>query len=255
MANSNSKEDATREVMKDLQERLPPQFEMVTLTLKAKPLLEGPAGPYIVVALQECGRMNNLLKEIEKSLSDLDKGLKGQLNMSQEMEDLLTALKLNQWPGRNPFSKCTWEKLAWPSQKNLMSQFNNMIQRVEQLANWIEDLEVPKSIWLPGLFNPSSYLTAAQQVTARKTGLALDKMTIETHVTTMRDVSEVNHHATDGTFIHGMYIEGARWPNIDEVEDTVLVEGTKCGGSLSESRLKELMPPMPVSNCLLCFHF
>jgi dynein heavy chain len=254
-ANSNSKEDATREVMKDLQERLPPQFEMVTLTLKAKPLLEGPAGPYIVVALQECGRMNNLLKEIEKSLSDLDKGLKGQLNMSQEMEDLLTALKLNQWPGRNPFSKCTWEKLAWPSQKNLMSQFNNMIQRVEQLANWIEDLEVPKSIWLPGLFNPSSYLTAAQQVTARKTGLALDKMTIETHVTTMRDVSEVNHHATDGTFIHGMYIEGARWPNIDEVEDTVLVEGTKCGGSLSESRLKELMPPMPVSNCLLCFHF
>lgn len=246
-SNESSKGDAARETMLDLQERLPCQFEMVTLTIKAKPLLEQSLGPYVVVALQECGRMNVLLKEIEKSLSDLDKGLKGQLNMSQEMEDLLTALKINQWPGRNPFSKCTWEKLAWPSQKNLMSQFANMIQRVEQLTKWVETLDVPKSIWLPGLFNPSSYLTAAQQVTARKTGLALDKMTIETHVTSMWDASEVKTHAVDGTFIHGIFIEGARWPKGDEVSDTFMVEGTKCAGSLVESRLKELMPPMPVS--------
>ena len=249
-ASKDSTGDAARETMTNLQERLPSQFEMVSLTLKAKPLLEGPSGPYIVVALQECGRMNILLKEIEKSLSDLDKGLKGQLNMSQEMEDLLTALKINQWPGRDPFSKCTWEKLAWPSQKNLMSQFADMIQRVEQLANWIDTLDVPKTIWLPGLFNPSSYLTAAQQVTARKTGLALDKMTTETHVTAMWDTSEVQNHAVDGTFIHGLFIEGARWPKLDEVGDTFIVEGTKCAGCLSESRLKELMPPMPVRICI-----
>ncbi len=243
----NSTGDAARDTMTNLQERLPEQFEMITLTLKAKPLLEGPSGPYIVVALQECGRMNVLLKEIEKSLSDLDKGLKGQLNMSQEMEDLLTALKINQWPGRNPFSKCSWEKLAWPSQKNLMSQFLNMIQRVEQLTKWVETLDVPKSIWLPGLFNPSSYLTAAQQVTARKTGLALDKMTIETHITSMWDASEVTDYAVDGTFIHGLFIEGARWPKGDDAGETFVIEGTRCSGSLSESRLKELMPPMPVS--------
>lgn len=244
---TNSKSDAARETMDYLQENLPPQFEMVTLNLKAKPLLTGPSGPYIVVALQECGRMNVLLNEIQKSLSDLDKGLKGQLNMSQEMEDLLSALKINQWPGRNPFSKCSWEKLAWSSQKNLMSQFTNMVQRVDQLSKWIETLDIPKSIWLPGLFNPSSYLTAAQQVTARKTGLALDKMTIETHVTSMWDASEVQQHATDGTFIHGLFIEGARWPKMDETSEPFEVEGVKCSGSLSESILKELTPPMPVS--------
>ena len=237
--------DAVRETMKTLSGRLPNEFEMVTLNLKAKQLLSGSAGPYIVVALQECERMNLLLREIRCSLMDLDKGLKGQLNMSQEMEDLVTALSINQWPGRNPFSKCSWEKLAWPSQRNLMSQFADMLLRVKQLSKWIETLEVPKSIWLPGLFNPSSYLAAALQVTARKTGLALDKMTIETHVTTMRDVSEVTDYAVDGTFIHGLYIEGARWGE-DAGDETFFVENTSCSGHLCESRLKELMPAMPI---------
>jgi dynein heavy chain len=125
--------NVVRDVMTSIMDRLPEEFEMVSLTLKAKPLLEGPSGPYIVVALQECGRMNVLLSEIRTSISDLDKGLKGQLNMSQAMEDLASAFVLNQWPGRNPLSKCLWEKLAWPSQKNLMSQFADLLLRVDQL--------------------------------------------------------------------------------------------------------------------------
>jgi dynein heavy chain len=220
-----------RDVMTNIMSRLPDEFQMVSLSLKAKPLLEGPDGPYIVVALQECARMNTLLSEIRTSISDLDKGLKGQLNMSQAMEDLASAFLINQWPGRNLLSKCMWEKLAWPSQKNLTSQFADMLMRVEQLVKWTENFETPKSIWLPGLFNPSSYLTAAQQVTARKTGLALDKMTIETHVTNMWDPTEVKEYAEDGCYIHGLFLEGARWGE----------EGT-----LADSKLKDLLPRMPV---------
>ncbi|KAL7490113.1 hypothetical protein ACHAW6_015825 [Cyclotella cf. meneghiniana] len=238
--------NVVREVMANIVDRLPEEFEMITLTIKAKPLLEGPTGPYIVVALQECSRMNALISEIRSSVSDLDKGLKGQLNMSQTMEDLVSAFVLNQWPGRSPFSKGMWEKLAWPSQKNLMSQFADMLLRIDQLVRWTQEFETPKSIWLPGLFNPSSYLTAAQQVTARQTGLALDKMTIETHVTTMWDASEVKDYAKDGTYIHGLYIEGARWPKGDEAGDPFDVSGTPCAGSLCESKLKELIPPAPV---------
>lgn len=220
---------AVRDVMTNIIDRLPPEFEMVSLGLKAKPLLEGPDGPYITVALQECDRMNALLSEIRTSISDLDKGLKGQLNMSQSMEDLASAFIINQWPGRNPFSKCTWEKLAWPSQKNLTSQFEDLLLRVDQLVKWVENFDTPKSIWLPGLFNPSSYLTSLQQVTARKMGLSLDKMTLETHVTTMWDASEVKEAADDGCYIHGLFIEGARWE-----------------GTLADSKLKELLPKMPV---------
>lgn len=38
--------------MVDLLERLPDNFEMITMQLRAKPLLEGEAGPFVVVALQ-----------------------------------------------------------------------------------------------------------------------------------------------------------------------------------------------------------
>ena len=49
--------------------------------------------------------MNALLSEIRRSLIELDKGLKGQLNMPQSMEDLSTAFGLTEWPGRTPFAQ------------------------------------------------------------------------------------------------------------------------------------------------------
>jgi dynein heavy chain len=240
------KGDIVKDTMNDLSTRLPETFNMVVMQLAAKDLLAGESGPYIVVALQECQRMNVLLNEIGKTLSDLDKGLKGQLNMSQAMEDLAAAFRINQWPGRNPFSKCTWEKYAWPSQKNLISEYLDMLNRIEQLVSWSSDLTTPKCIWLPGLFNPSSYLTAVQQVTARKTGVALDKMTTETHITAWRNSSEVTDYAVEGCYVSGFFIEGARWPTGDEAGEPFEVSGTPCVGSLAESKLKELLPVMPV---------
>lgn len=42
--------------MVDLLERLPDNFEMITMQLRAKPLLAGDSGPFVVVALQvSCG--------------------------------------------------------------------------------------------------------------------------------------------------------------------------------------------------------
>lgn len=74
-----------------------------------------------------------LINEIRRSLIELDKGMKGQLNMSQPMEDLIKAISINQWPGRNPFSQCRWESKAWPSMKNLISEFADMILRIQQV--------------------------------------------------------------------------------------------------------------------------
>lgn len=42
--------------------------------MQAKPLLLQKSGPFVVVALQECARMNALLGEIRRSLGELDKG-------------------------------------------------------------------------------------------------------------------------------------------------------------------------------------
>lgn len=60
--------------------------------------------------------------------------------------------------------KCAWEKLAWPSKKTLLSEFMDMLRRIGQLGVWSEDLVTPQCVWLPGLFNPTAYLTAVMQV-------------------------------------------------------------------------------------------
>merc|ERR1719198_1770742 len=244
-----------KSIMEDLTNRLPESFEMIMINIKAKPLLADPAlGPYVVCALQECTRMNALLSEMRRSLIELDKGLKGQLNMSESMEDLVTAFTINEWPGRNPFAKCAWEKYAWPSKKGLVSQFADMLLRYKQIEDWSAEFATPISVWLPGLFNPTAYNTAVTQVTARRTGNALDKMATETHITMMLtpdpakypDLAE-NKPPEDGAYVHGLFIEGARWPTGDDVEETEEVGWTLCGGVLFESKLKELLPPMPLT--------
>ena len=190
--------------------------------------------------------MNGLMSEIRRSLMELEKGMKGQLNMSTPMEDLQAALLINQWPGRNPFSTCMWEKKAWPCQKNAMSEFADLLMRISHLATWAEKLETPFSVWLSGLFNPTSYITAVMQVTARKTGMPLDCMTTDTHVTTFLKPEFVDYYPEDGAFVHGLYIEGARWPTGEEAGDVEMVTGTPCAGYIVDSRLKELLPPLPV---------
>ena len=158
-------------------------------------------------------------------------------------------------PGRNPFHLTSWEKLAWPSRKNLTNWFADALKRVAMLRAWSESLSLPFSLWLPALFNPTAFLTAVKQVVARRNGLPLDNMTVETHVTVYAREAEVIAQAkypTDGAFVHGLYIEGARWSTLEEAEEKGTKEnvtGVDCGGSLVDSRLKELLPAMPVMYC------
>lgn len=44
--------------------------------------------PYVVVALQEAERANTLVREMRRSLEELQLGLDGALNMSERMEQL-----------------------------------------------------------------------------------------------------------------------------------------------------------------------
>jgi dynein heavy chain len=123
-----------------------------------------------------------------------------------------------------------------------------MLARVQQLTEWTENMETPISVWLSGLFNPTAYLTAIMQVTSRKNNLPLDKMTIETHITMHQQPEKTKElgYPSDGMYVHGLYLEGARWPSPDEIEETVAIDGVPCGGSLVDGRLKELLPPLPV---------
>jgi dynein heavy chain len=63
---------------------------MIELKAKAKERT-----PYVVVCLQECERMNTLIFTIRVSLEDLDAGMKGSLNITENMEKLADSMYIN----------------------------------------------------------------------------------------------------------------------------------------------------------------
>lgn len=228
----------------EILERIPALFDLITLDERSEEFLTGPQAPYVLVVKQECGRMNLLLTTMVGSLEELEKGLAGQLNMTQPMEDLKEALTLMQVPGRNPFHTASWEKFAWPSAKGLMSWFSDALLRVEQLVEWTGTLQLPFSLWIGALFNPTSFLTAIKQVVARGTKSALDQMSTETHMTTMREKGDATSYPENGAYVHGIYMEGARWTT--EGCGVENVSGTATQGAVADSLPKELYPLMPL---------
>ena len=238
-----------KDTLKDVESRCPPQFDLFDLSDRVKERATDADGPYCVVVAQECTRMNTLLAYISLTIDELQKGLNGQLNMSQGMEDMASSLDLNQVVGRNPFHAISWEKLAWASRKTLSSWFADLILRRQQLSTWY-NLVLPYSIWLPGLINPTALLTAIKQVTARKNKLPLDNMSLDTYVTRMTrpaDAIQGGVYPEDGVYVHGLMLEGARWTDEDEsTDDAYTISGTNCAGHLIESKLKVLLEHLPL---------
>lgn len=62
-----------KSILDEIVEKLPEEFNMVEVMNKV-PLEE--RTPYVVVAFQECERMNTLTNEIRRTLKELDLGLK-----------------------------------------------------------------------------------------------------------------------------------------------------------------------------------
>ena len=214
-----STEDQAKMVLDDLLERLPEIFDMEDIRSGMEEVT-----PYAMVCVQEVERMNKLLVEIRRSLLELDLGLKGDLTMSEPMENIMFALAEDRVPA-------SWEKIAYPSLRGLGSWLVNLLQRVSQLSDWSADLGLPKVTWLSGLFNPQSFLTAVMQTTARRNDWPLDKTVVLTEVT-KKQLDAIEAPARDGAFIHGLTLEGARWD-----EKT---------GSLEDSHPKELYSQLPV---------
>jgi len=185
--------------------------------------------PFIVVCLQESERMNVLLKEIKSSLQDLDAGLKGTLNITEAMENLSLSLNLNKVDD-------SWAKVAYLSKKNLLIWLDDLVLRCEQLERWGEEFTTPTVLWLSGLFNPMSLLTAIMQITARATGLPLDDMCLRSDVRNEADPEEIADAPESGAYVNGFSLEGAGWELGRNGEQ----------GYLTEMVLKELSPVLPV---------
>ncbi|XP_023565616.1 dynein heavy chain 11, axonemal [Octodon degus] len=214
-----STEDKVKNVLDDILEKLPEEFNMAEIMQKTSN-----RSPYVLVCFQECERMNILIREIRVSLQQLDLGLKGELTVSPDVEAQQSALSYDRVP-------CTWSKLAYPSTYGLAQWFNDLLLRCRELDTWTQDLALPAVVWLSGFFNPQSFLTAIMQTVARKNEWPLDTMCLTVEVT--KKVKEDYSHAPrEGAYLHGLRMEGARW----DIQS----------GTIVEAHLKELTSTMPV---------
>ncbi|XP_036929599.1 dynein heavy chain 11, axonemal isoform X6 [Acanthopagrus latus] len=216
---AQSSEEKVKSIIEDILEKLPEEYNMAEIISKTTK-----RSPYILVCFQECERMNLLLTEIRRSLNELDLGLKGELTMSYNMENLQSALFTDSVPD-------SWARLAYPSTKSLAQWFSDLMSSCRELDSWTQDLVLPAVVWLSGLFNPQSFLTAVLQSIARKNQWPLDKMTLTVDVT-KKTKDDFGHPPREGAYIHGLFMEGARW-------DTQ-------SGLITEAVLRDLTPAMPV---------
>ena len=79
---------------------------------------------------QEVERFNLLIGIIKRSLSDLQKAIKGTVVMSIQLENMFVAFLDKKVPEM-------WEKAAYPSLKPLASWVNDFIDRIIFFREWI----------------------------------------------------------------------------------------------------------------------
>ncbi|NWX50021.1 DYH9 protein, partial [Steatornis caripensis] len=193
-----TREETVKALLEEMLEKLMDEFNIAELMAKVEERT-----PYVVVAFQECERMNILTSEIKCSLKELDLGLKGELTMTSDMENLQSALFLDMVPE-------SWIKRAYPSTASLGTWFADLLTRIKELEAWTADFSLPSTVWLAGFFNPQSFLTAIMQSTARKNEWPLDKMTLQCDVT-KKNREDFASPPREGAYVHGLFMEGARW--------------------------------------------
>ncbi|CAM4557085.1 unnamed protein product [Lepidochelys kempii] len=214
-----TREEKVKTLLEEILEKLTDEFNILELMAKVEERT-----PYIVVAFQECERMNILTSEIKRSLKELDLGLKGELTMTSDMENLQNAIFLDTVPE-------SWTRRAYPSMAGLAGWFADLLSRIKELETWTGDFVLPSVVWLAGFFNPQSFLTAIMQSMARKNEWPLDKMTLQCDVT-KRNREDLSSPPREGAYVHGLFMEGARW----DMQT----------GMMTDARLKDLTPAMPV---------
>ncbi|XP_041455872.1 dynein heavy chain 10, axonemal-like [Lytechinus variegatus] len=194
-----SRDDFIAGIASDIQNKLPQQFDLDKIRKKYGLDIT----PTTVVLLQELERFNRLIARMARSLAELQRALKGEVGMSNELDNVARALFNGQIPH-------IWRRLAPDTLKALGNWMLHFQRRFNQYTTWVNEAE-PPVMWLSGLHIPESYLTALVQATCRKNGWPLDKSTLYTSVTHYVTPDEVTERAHSGCFVTGLYLEGAAW--------------------------------------------
>ncbi|KAK2964418.1 putative Dynein axonemal heavy chain 6 [Blattamonas nauphoetae] len=181
-----------------------------------------------IVLSQEMDRMNALLVLVRVTLVDLQRAIAGLVVMSAQLDAVYAALLTNTVPD-------LFAANAYPSLLSLTGWVNDLINRETFLRDWLRN-GAPSVFWLPGFFFQQGFLTAVLQTYARKYKYPIDSLRFKYSVMAERTAEDIHSPPSDGVYVSGLFIEGARW-NSETMK-------------LDEGRKGERDTPMPIIHFL-----
>merc|ERR1719446_24970 len=142
--------------------------------------------------------MRSMLKELQRAL-------KGLVVMSAQLDAAYANLMYQQVPG--PWGEAG---KGYPSLKPLASWFKDFVGRVNFMNDWLT-AGPPNSFWISCFFFPQGFFTSALQAYARKYKEPIDLLEFVPTVKPYAGLDDVPEPPADGVYIHGVFMEGARF--------------------------------------------
>ncbi|OHT04931.1 Dynein heavy chain family protein [Tritrichomonas foetus] len=197
-----TREDVVLQKIHDLLPNVPPDFDMDHVRSKVE---DRKKKPLDICCKQEIERMQNVIKALRSTLTDLELAIDGSIVMNDLLYNAMNSL----YDGRIPQH---WRKISWPA-TGLKEWFDQVRLRYDQYVKWIETGRVD-AFWLGGMFNPAGFLTSLRQETCRQNpGWSLDQTFLMSEVQSQSKSggNDKDNKNDDKIFIRGIFLEGARW--------------------------------------------
>jgi len=226
-----SPDETVREIADDLASRMPQTMDAKKAHADTFFKLEGGSiNPLGIFLSHELHKFNTLIKAMQKLIKELLRALKGLVVMSAQLDAAYSNLMYLQVP--EPWGEAG---KGYPSLKPLASWYKDFLARVSFINEWLVK-GPPASFWVSSFFFPQGFFTSALQAYARKYKEPIDLLEFIPTVKPFLGLEDVSAPPNDGVYIHGLFMEGARF-------DTN-------ANTMAESLPAELFAPMNVMHLM-----